>query len=194
MGWDVELQDRKTGDTLTLKHPFYKRGSNVRADVGQDGRLYQIEESEADLSITFNYSPYYYEAGNLDDRFLVTEDGETKNGGLRALHGKSAYESLSMLSDMIKRIQNKYQDADGNWLETTHKKLVYYDENHREVKDFSAIVRGHYAGKEEVEYTVSEGAVNDYWEATAANAISSLTQMLHMATDCLQQDCVWYIA
>lgn len=193
MGWDLELQDRKTGNTLTLKHPFYKRGSNVRADVGPDGRLYQIEEFEADLSITFNYSPYYYEAGNLDDRFLITEDGETKNGGLRALNGKGVYESLSMLSDMIQRIQHKYQDADGNWLETTHKKLVYYDEQGNEVKDFGAIVQGHYARQEEVEYIISEGDTTDYWEATAANAISSLTQMLHMATDCLQQDCVWSV-
>lgn len=49
MGWDVELRDRKTGNVKMLKNPFYKRGSNVRADVGPDGQLHQIVEAEADL-------------------------------------------------------------------------------------------------------------------------------------------------
>lgn len=71
MGWDVELRSRKTGKTMTLANPFYKRGSNVRAELGPDGKLHPVAEAEADSSITFNYSKYYYDAGDDDVRFRM---------------------------------------------------------------------------------------------------------------------------
>lgn len=191
MGWDVELRSRKTGKTMTLANPFYKRGSNIRAEVGLDGKLHPIVEDEADLSITFNYSGYYYEAGDDDVRFRMETE---ENAGLRALHGKTPYESISMLSDMIQQIQERYTDEDGNWIMSERTRMVYYDADGKEIKDqMKVIMDGVYARKEEQTYLVSEGDVGNYWEETAANAIYALRQMLHMATDLLSEDCVWYI-
>lgn len=194
MGWDVELQDRKTGHTKMLKNPFYKRGSNVRADVGPDGQLHQIVEAEADLSITFNYSSYYYEASEGDDRFLVQEDESFENYGLRALHGKSVYDSIPMLVDMITRIQAKYKNEHGEWLTTERSETVCYDESGKKIDAIQAMFHEIPYTEKEVIYQVNEGDTSNYWEATAANAIASLTQMLHMATDLIAEDCVWSIA
>ena len=42
-----------------------------------------------------------------------------------------------------------------------------------------------------IEYTVSEGDTSDYWEETAANAISALYKLIALAE--LRPDGVWEI-
>lgn len=49
MGWDVELRSQKTGKTMTLANAFYKRGSNVRAELSLDGKRHPVVEAEADF-------------------------------------------------------------------------------------------------------------------------------------------------
>ena len=46
--------------------------------------------------------------------------------------------------------------------------------------------------KKEVTYMVNEGDMSDYWQATAANAIKPLQDMIVMATDNLtEKGIVW---
>ena len=49
-----------------------------------------------------------------------------------------------------------------------------------------------YNDKKEVTYMVNEGDMSDYWQATAANAIKPLQDMIVMATDNLtEKGIVW---
>lgn len=193
MGWDVSLQERTTGKIMTLTNPFYKRGNNVRCALDAAGQLQQMAECEADLSITYNDSHYYYEASETDARFLVMMDGKEENGGLRAIHGTTPYESILMLCDLMQRIQTRYQDENGVWLTTKRTRTVYYDAHDNEIQDLRDVLDHHYVRTEEQVYLVNEGDCQNYWEATAANAIHSLQQMVHMAIDLLNEDCIWQI-
>lgn len=189
MGYDISLVDRKTRETLLLKNAFYKRGSNVRANVDANGNLHQIPEQEAYLSITYNYSGYYYEATDGDERFW---DEDKENRGLNGLNGKTAAESIKMLTDMLERIRSKYL-VDGEWTSGDRIKYKYFDEKGNEIDPIYAIT--HHIPKTEVEehYTVSEGDTSNYWEETAANAMNSLQQLLYMAVECSTLDCVWEV-
>lgn len=73
-------------------------------------------------------------------------------------------------------------------------RTVYYDVDGKEINDqMKAVVEDVYARKGEQTYLVSEGDTGNYWEETAANVIYALRQMLHMATDLISEDCIWYI-
>lgn len=55
-----------------------------------------------------------------------------------------------------------------------------------------AILYNDYDEKKEIKYKVNEGSMANYWEATAANAIKPLQDMIVMATDKLMgKDVVW---
>lgn len=84
-------------------------------------------------------------------------------------------------------VVEKYTDNDRNWLVTHRSKVIYVDALGRETS-FSR--RDH---KESKEYDISEGNTGSYWEATAANAIRPLRDMLQMAIDNLLEDVVWEI-
>ena len=63
MSYDIELKNKVTGETATMRHPQYVRGGNVPARLNPiTGRLEQAEQAEAHINITYNYSHYYYEA------------------------------------------------------------------------------------------------------------------------------------
>lgn len=194
MSYDIELVNRHTGETVSLDRPAFIRGGTVPAVLdAATGRLVQTTQRDASINITYNYGPYFYEATEGDERFAYTDTNGDVVYGIRGLYGKSARESIPMLTDMIVRITEKYQDKDGNWFVTKRRKSYYFDRDGNEVADYlSGILHGeNYEVREEV-YEVSEGDTSNYWEATAGNAIESLWNMIFIATDqMLNEDAVW---
>lgn len=199
MSYDIELINRKTKQPLLLSQPQYIRGGTVKAKLDENGNLVQAKETEASINITYNYNHYYVEATRDDRRFFKQEaDAEgnvmESSAGIRGLYGKTAAESLPMLTDMIERIKKKYMDQEtGAWYVTKRKKFYLYDENGVEYKDpINAILNSLPYRKEEEVYEVSEGDTSNYWESTAANAIIPLMNMLHMAVEHLSdEEAVW---
>ena len=199
MSYDIELINRKTKQPLLLSQPQYIRGGTVKAELDENGNLIQTKETEASINITYNYNHYYVEATRDDSRFFKQEaDAEgnvmESSAGIRGLYGKTAAESLPMLTDMIERIKRKYMDQEtGKWSVTKRKKVHFYDENGVEYKDpINAILNSLPYRKEEEVYEVSEGDTSNYWESTAANAIIPLMNMLHMAVEHLSdKEVVW---
>lgn len=194
MSYDIDLVNRHTGETVSLDRPAFIRGGTVPAVLdAATGRLVQTTQRDASINITYNYAPYFYEATEGDERFAYTDTNGDVVYGIRGLYGKSARESIPMLTDMIVRITEKYQDKDGNWFVTKRRKSYYFDRDGNEVADYlSGILYGeNYEVREEV-YEVSEGDTSNYWEATAGNAIESLWNMIFIATDqMLNEDAVW---
>lgn len=221
MSYDIELINRKTKQPLLLSQPQYIRGGTVKAKLDENGNLVQAKETEASINITYNYNHYYVEATRDDRRFFKQEaDAEgnvmESSAGIRGLYGKTAAESLPMLTDMIERIKKKYMDQEtGAWYVTKRKKFYLYDENGNllmktaslatetkvhlydengsEYRDpINAILNDLPYRKEEKIYEVSEGDMSNYWEGTAANAIIPLMDMLHMAVEHLSdEEAVW---
>ena len=189
MSYDISLKDPVTKKTIELNEPHFMRGGTYA--IGGTKELW--------INVTYNYGPYYYEATDKDPRFAHDEvscyysDGtkgpiETEYG-IRGIYGKSGAESIPMLEDMIRRITEKYQ-KDGEWIETERTKARWYDENGNEVEDpFHMILNGKNVTKEEYTVMVSEGDTDDYWEATAVNAIKPLHQLIAMAK--MRPDGVW---
>ena len=189
MSYDISLKDPVTKQTIELNEPHFMQGGTYA--MGGTKELW--------LNITYNYGPYYYEATDKDPRFAHDEvscyyaDGtkgpiETEYG-IRGIYGKTGAESIPMLEDMIRRITEKYQ-KDGEWIETERTKARWYDENGNEVADpFHMILQGKNVTKEEYTVMVSEGDTDDYWEATAVNAIKPLHQLIAMAK--MRPDGVW---
>ena len=189
MSYDINLKDPITKETIQFDAPHFMRGGTYA--IGGT--------TEAWLSVTYNYAHYYYEATDKDPRFAHDEvscyyaDGtkgpiETEYG-IRGIYGKTGAESIPMLEDMIRRITEKYQ-KDGEWIETERTKARWYDESGNEVEDpFHMILQGKNVTKEEYTVMVSEGDTDDYWEATAVNAIRPLHQLIAMAK--MRPDGVW---
>lgn len=205
MSYDIELRNKVTGETAKMRHSQYIRGGTVPARLNPvTGELEQAEQAEAHINITYNYSHYYYDATDGDIRFAHDKvsayyaDGtqgpiETEYG-IRGLYGTTPAESIPMLMDMIEKIKAKYTDESGKWIDTERTKTVYY-KNGRQISErhvIDAIMHKDYDEKKEVTYMVNEGDMSDYWQATAANAIKPLQDMIVMATDNLtEKDVVW---
>lgn len=191
MGYYIKLINQKTGKVVHLENKEFLRSSLVPVIYDETSR-YMIPQGsqEASLSVTYNYSKYYYEATEGDDRFAHPNDGETEYG-IRGLYGKTAWESIPMLKDMIQRIELKYR-PNGEWLQTTRKKKVYLDPaTGKQYHPVEAL--GIAASLQEIEksYAVSEGDTSNYWEETAANAILPLRDMLRLAKQFADEDAVW---
>lgn len=189
MSYDIWLKDPVTGERLEAEEKH-----------GMTGGTYVIGGTrELWLNITYNYSPYYYEAAEGDPRFLYEDRDDPEccpggcNGGIRGIYGKTGAESIPMLRDMIERIE-RANKTDGMWNVTKRERPVYYDDNDEVIPEhltFDAILRGapHIKRKETLEYDVSEGDTGDYWADTAANAIRPLYKLIAMAQ--MRPDGVW---
>lgn len=158
VSWTITFKNPKTGRIASLANPTKR---HKKAGVNSDGKAAAI------LNITYNYYSYYYEAGEGDKRFNLPDK---INAGLRALEGKSSKEAALMIRDMIKRIRSRYQNADGSWQPAERHMII------------DSSVSGQRTRIES--YWVSEGDTSDYYEATAANAIEALNQLLYLAEDC----------
>ena len=195
MSYDIKLVDPVTEETLHLPFDHVMTGGTFAGTFDPvTGEVRPRPIPEAWLNVTYNYARYYYEATEGDDRFLVRDEYDPehrtkKNGGIRGLYGKTGAESIGMLEDVIQRIETRYR-KDGKWISTERKKSKHYRPDGTEIKDvIFAIINNEPYRTEEYTVTVSEGPNSDYWEATAANAISPLHKLLAMAR--LRPDGVW---
>lgn len=203
MSYDIELINKETKEVAKMEHPQYIRGGTVPAKMNMETcRLEHDIQVEARINITYNYSRYYYEATEGDERFAHDEvsayyaDGTTgpieTQYGIRGLYGKTPSESIPMLMSMIINIENKYKNEKGEWIETERKKVAYFKNGVELDNPISEILHGEYLDRKEEKYMISEGDTSDYWQATAANAIKPLLDMLVMATDnLLEKDVIW---
>ena len=88
-----------------------------------------------------------------------------------------------MLSDMVKRIEAGYK-VNGEWKTAERTRPRYYDEKGKEYTNpISCIIRDIDVKEVRESYTVSEGDTSDYWEITAANAITALKNLMHIAVE-----------
>lgn len=184
MSYDISLVT-KEGKVVAVQTPFFMRGGTIPSTIGPDGNFIQTPQTEAHINITYNYSKYFYEATEGDERFIVDND----NAGIRGLYGKTAAESIPLLCDMIDRIRHCYQNEDGTWKIGKRTRTIFYDEDGNDISNIFCFDKSY--RKEEVKYNISEGNTTHYWETTAANAILALQQMLHLAIECINKDVVW---
>lgn len=196
MGYDISLKDPVTKEEIELPVEHLMIGNTYAADYDPDtGRFTPRPTTEAHLGITYNYSHYYYDATEGDDRFFgkleddYPED-EPRNLGIRGIYGKTGAESIPMLRDMIQRITEKNKKG-REWIVTEREKTRYLDAvTGRELDFFKDIIeKGLDYRKEEYKVKISEAPNTDYWEATAGNAIKPLHYLIAMAQ--LRPDGIW---
>ena len=193
MGYGIELIDQKTKQTVLLKNREAIRSSTVLCEWdSSEERLIPQFSREASLCITYNYANYYYEATDNDSRFAHKKSYDDESQyGIRGIYGKTAWESIPMLKDMIKRIELKYR-PNGEWLQGVRNRKVYVDSKTGKRYDPVETLGVDVPLKEiEETYTVNEGDTSNYWETTAANAILPLKHMLRIAKEFADQDVIW---
>lgn len=204
MSYDIYLKDRISGEIIELPIKHVMIGGTYKADFDLITNTFSpMPTTEAWLNITYNYGKYYYEVTDGDPRFAHdellcryddgTEGPSVTEYGIRGIYGKSGAESIPMLKDMISRIEEKYK-KDGEWISTDRKKLRHIDVNTGKELDFYKDIFEKNMPEDEYKQevyvvTVNEGPNDDYWEATAANAIRPLWQLITMAE--LRPDGIW---
>ena len=182
MSFDISLKDPVTKETLELPIEHIMTGGTYKVNYNAETNTFTPKPlSEAWLNVTYNYSPYYH---------------ESYENGIRDLDGISGLDSIIMLENMINIIETKYK-KDGNWITTQREKFRSISKKTGTVVDsseyFDAIVHGRgneYINEKYID-DVYEGPSYDYWEATAANAIKPLKQLITMAK--LRPDGVWEV-
>lgn len=182
MSYDIMLKDPVTRETIEINEPHFMRGGTYQ--VGGSTELW--------LNVTYNYGHYYYEATEGDPRFANEQrgkDGPEIRYGIRGIYGKTGLESIPMLEDMIAKIEAAYK-KDGEWITTKRTKYRCLDMDGNEIEDpIYAILHGIPHRDEEYEVWINEGPNEDYWEATAANAIKPLHQLIAFAK--MRPDGIW---
>lgn len=192
MSYDISLRDPVTNETLELPSEHLMIGGTYVAKYDEINNTFIPKPiTDAWLNVTYNYSSYYYDASENDSRF----ERNGKNCGIEGLIDKTGYESISMLESMIQRIKDKYY-VNGDWITTKRNKTRYLDKNGKVVDDYfmlGEILNGNLSKYTKEEYVddIDEGAVHNYWDATAANAIKPLYQLITMAK--LRPDGIWKV-
>lgn len=184
MSYSIYMVDKDTGEDLCLKTARFMVNAAMPVHIDPaTGKFVEDAQEDASAIITYNYAKYFYEAGEGDDRFLKEWRGNIKNVGIRVIYGLSGAESLPMLSDMVKRIEARYK-VNGEWKTAERTRPRYYDEKGKEYTNpISCIIRDIDVKEVREPYTVSEGDTSDYWEITAANAITALKNLMHIAVE-----------
>ena len=192
MSYDIKLTERVSSETILLPVKHIMTGGTYQADYDKLTKTFTPAPiREAWLNITYNYSRYYYEATEDDERFYSKADGSNEkatNLGIRGIYGKTGLESISMLNDMASRIEAKYKE-NGKWITTHRKEIVYRDSHGQEIHPIETCFQEIIYTKEEVEIDVHEGVNDDYWLPTAGNALKPLYQLLVFAE--LRPDGIW---
>ena len=181
MSYDIRLVDPVTKEPLHSDVPHELRGGMYC--VGGTTELW--------MNITYNYAPYYREATDGDARFANDGYDGGVRYGIRGIYGKTGAESIPMLKDMIVRIEERYK-KNGEWISTKREKKRYYDEFGVEISHsdaFSKALHDEVVYSDSYEVEVNEGPDTDYWEPTAANAISPLYKLIALAQ--IRPDGVW---
>lgn len=216
MSYDLYLRDPVTHEPLEVPaHMMY--GGNIRCEkIG--GQLVPTTTTQAYLNITYNYSSYYHGAfpgasQDAEDQKQHEKDCEAygikdDQGGIRSLNGLTGLQAVPVLKEMIRRIEAKYKDLEG-WIDTEREKVWYESRKETHVRKdptemfiellnlkrdgMSDEEAGKYLDdrweKRESRILVSEGETGDYWQATAANAIRPLYQLIALSQ--MRPDGVW---
>lgn len=191
VSYDIYLKERVSGETIQLPIKHVMTGGTYRADYDEKtGQFTPAAITDAWLNITYNYSHYYYEAADGDERFYGDDsDGGNANLGIRGIYGKTGAETIPMLKDLAERIETKYKH-DGEWITNSRTEKIFKDKDGKEI-DLIDLFEKHVTeySTETVEKLINEGPNDDYWIATAANAIKPLYQLLAFAE--LRPDGVW---
>ena len=167
MSFDISLCDPVTMEAIEINEPHFIRGGTYA--IGGSTELW--------LNITYNYSHYYSEA---------------HEGGIRSIYGKTGLETINIFADMIASIESKYKDIHGKWIVSKRTRNIFFDKDGTTIDSAQALIlalRGEEVSSESEEYFISEGDTTDYWEATAANAIRPLYQLMTFAK--MRPDGVW---
>lgn len=116
MSYDIYLNDPSTGEVSKV-NSFLMTGGTVPCR-NVNGQLFQDEQTDAWINITYNYAKYYYAVTEGDERFAHTgsASGEV-DYGIRGIYGKTGAESIPLLQLMIDRIHDRYIYSDGKWLD-----------------------------------------------------------------------------
>lgn len=215
MSYDLYLRDPVTKEQLEVPgHMMF--GGNIPCKV-IDGQLVPVPTTEAYLNITYNYSGYYqgaFPGMSSDPEAQAQYDADCEkygitdsSGGIRSLNGLTGVQAAPLLEEMIRRIEAKYKDEEGNWITTKRDKAWYVSKKDghttktpaevmieciRHAKEYDGdagdYVDERYERHEDTEM-VSEGSTGDYWQATAANAIRPLHQLIALSQ--MRPDGVW---
>lgn len=129
MGYDISLKDPVTKEDIELPVEHLMIGNTFAADYDQKtGRFTPRPTTEAHLGITYNYSHYYYEGTEGDERFFGTleddhPEDKPRNLGIRGIYGKTGAESIPMLHEIVERIKHMPDeecpaDCKGYWKPT----------------------------------------------------------------------------
>ena len=94
-----------------------------------------------------------------------------------------------MLQDMIDRIEKKYKTRSGEWITGQRERRVYFDAYGVKMNLTAAIKAGRTNTETIEKYEINEGDTSNYWEATAANALRPLHQLIAMAQ--IRPDGIW---
>ena len=192
MSYDIYLKERASGEVIRLPVRHVMTGGIYQADYDPVTDTFSPAAiNEAWLNITYNYGHYYYESVEDDERFYGKKNRSSHgyhNFGIRGIYGKTGVQSISMLSDMASRIENRYK-SDGEWITRKRVRTVYRDLNGEEIDPICVIRRKIQYTEEQIEYELNEGPNEDYWTDTAANAIKPLYQLLAFAQ--LRPDGIW---
>lgn len=116
MSYDITLNDSLTGEVSKVSRFLMTGGTVPCRNV--NGQLFQNEQTEAWINITYNYAKYYYAVTEGDERFAHrrSASGEV-DYGIRGIYGKTGSESIPLLQLMIDRIHERYIYSDGKWLD-----------------------------------------------------------------------------
>ena len=88
MSYDISLVDPVSKETLVVESPHFMQGGTYQ--LGGTTELW--------LNITYNYSKYYYEV--------------YPEKGIREIYGKSGFESVKILEDLISGIESRHDVSD----------------------------------------------------------------------------------
>lgn len=93
MSYDISLKDPVTKETIQFDAPHQMAGG-----------IYALGgTAEARLNVTYNYAKWYYKDG------VFPTIGE-ENKGIRTIYGMSGAESISVLENAIKTLENMTED------------------------------------------------------------------------------------
>ena len=195
MSWDFSLKSPVTDETLTVESHFMY-GGNVKVEY-VDGKPVKLPNDLAELNVTYNYSPYYYEAARSFKDI-------TETGGIRDLCGMFAVDAIDFINKLIEYIENKYR-PNGQWTTATRTKFRYDIKGYGNDLSLETYIRWKFGSREkteeelrelvtrrEISYTVSEGDTSDYWEVTAANALIPLYQLRTLSK--MRPDGIWEVS
>lgn len=165
MSYDIRLTN-VTGKTLELNDKHCFRGGTYC--IG--------DTKECWLNVTYNYSDYYRLA---------------YKHGLNELEGKSGADSLKILDKMVQAIESKYKD-NGKWVDSEREMHYFKDPKTGDLVSYFNYQIDQGWQEVKVKERINEGPNENYWLATAGNAIKPLFQLAFFAAQ--HPEGVWHIS